>query len=468
MTDRSPWLVALSTANLLFLVAAAFLVRGRLESVDARLESLEHRAATTPKPKPERPDAGASGDLATRLQKLSDDAYTYYSELASDLHETKRTVKTIHATTKRIQQQLAAPGSPVGSWSLLPVGTPTAEGLAAYQRDAANAGVKVLPGRVEVRGFLNMSPWTTMPIEYFVTRFPVSGHETLLHVVGPATLDRLEESDLKGLVTAIYKGFVAAGFQQGSPSRLDPPAPGDKEQRPRWVAPTGDVVYVGVRYMLGGKLHVARATDWVIDPSTRSVLPQDAFRFVGSQRDDDFETGDEMLTAEAGGLVVSVYGNPNALVEITLESNLQNRYQYHHARIPKPAVLVLADGRGHLEGTRDRARNALVLQALEKGGERRPIEKAPVLLGRGTDGAPVEVPFTKVASGWEVVHAALAKGEWKVRVETPDGPTESTGFEPLYVDLLFSKTPIEPEGDGAAPMAPIVLPEDLPAGTGTR
>ena len=39
---------------------------------------------------------------------------------------------------------------------------------------------------------------------------------------------------------------------------------------------------------------------------------------------------------------------------------------------------------------------------------------------------------------------------------TIDGqPVETTGFDPLYVDLIFSKTPIVPEGDGALPLKAI-------------
>lgn len=490
MNDRSPWLVALGTANLLFLVAAAFLVRGRLERIESRIDGVEAkkeprrdappRSATGPTRGGAVEGSATDGDAAAppaaggatdaevlkRLAKLSDDAYDYYDRLAADVHEIKRTGKQVDANVRRMKSFLTAPGQPAGEWALFPADKPlTPEATEIYRRDAAGWGVKVEEGRVEVRGFLNMSPWTTMPIEYFVTRWPEAGHETLLHVLGPAPVDdALTPDRLKGLVTSIYKGLVLAGFKQGAHSRLDPPAPGEPD-RPRWVAPTGDVVYVGVRYQLRGEVHVARATDWVIDPSTRAVLPEDAFRFTGSLRQDDHDSGDEQLTAEAGGIVVSVYNDPNAVLEIALASNLDNRYQYHHARIPKPALLRMKDG-ALLDCVRDRAANALTVTAREHDGKRTPLETAPVLVTRKAEGGePEEVPFQKTADGWRVVHPSMAKGDWRVRLGRGEAAVESTGYEPLYVDLILSKTPIVPQGDGAKDV-PVDLPADLPSGTG--
>lgn len=464
MNDRSPWLVALGTANLLFLAAAAFLVRGRLDHIETRLGRLEPK----PVPAPAKDAAAGAPDagLVQRLQKLSDDAYDYYDRLAADVHEIKRSTKQIDANVRRMKSFLTAPGQPAGEWALFPADKPlTPEATEIYRRDAAGWGVKVEEGRVEVRGFLNMSPWTTMPIEYFVTRWPEAGHETLLHVLGPAPLDdTLTPDRLKGLVTSIYKGLALAGFAQGTHSRLDPPGPGDPD-KPRWIPPTGDVVYVGVRYQLRGEVHVARATDWVIDPSTRAVLPEDAFRFTGSLRQDDHESGDEQLTAEAGGIVVSVYNDPNAVLEIAVPSNVENRYQYHHARIPKPALLRMKDGT-LLDCVRDRAANALTITAVEREGRRTPLETAPVLVTRAAEGgAPEEVAFTKTADGWRVVHPSMAKGDWRVRLGTGAAAVESTGYEPLYVDLIFSKTPIVPQGDGAKDV-PVELPSEMPVGSG--
>ena len=46
-------------------------------------------------------------------------------------------------------------------------------------------------------------------------------------------------------------------------------------------------------------------------------------------------------------------------------------------------------------------------------------------------------------------------------------PVESVGFQPLYLDLIFSKTPIVVQGDGALPVLPPELPADMPTGTGS-
>src|SRR5262245_9960024 len=465
MTDRSPWLIALATANFILLVVLAFFVRSRVVSVEERLDTQDAAAAGGRRGEPtnarrdaqpvsaqpedvsparspgqgreapsEEPKPGTLADVIARLQRISNDLYDHVQEDDSDHREFKRTLQQVSATVKKIHHSLSAPGTPSGEWLFekrntagKPVSKETVE---AYRRDAAGWGVSVDPvaGRAIVRGFLNMSPWTTMPIEYFITRYPESGHETLLHVVGPASLEEINQSPdkLRGLPTAIYKGMVAAGFVEGECARFDPPAPGDKDSKPKWVGPTGDDVYVGVRYTLGGQVHVARATDWVVDPDTKAVLPEMSFKFIGSQRQDDFQSGDEQVSAEAGGIIVSVYSNLHSLVEIALADNLENRYQYNHARIPKPAVLRLGKDGPLLEGVRDRAKSSLTLKTIERDGKPSPIESAPVLLGRTPNGDEVELAFKKNADGtWTVTSDALAKGEWKVRADVDGKPVET-------------------------------------------
>jgi len=469
--SRTAWIVGLTTATLAFLVAAAWFFRARLDGIEERLARPATAARGTPgagaRGTSEEPAAapGTPEDLARKVQKLSDDSYDYYMDVARDLHEAKRTLKQLNSAVRRLQQQLAEPGMPSGSWALAEQGKPlTPEVLEAYRKDAEGWGVTVSPGQVVVRGILNLSPWSTMPIEYFVTRWPESGHETLIHVVGPAPVDEALTGDrLKGLLTAVYKGMVAAGFTEGSGASLKPPAPG--ESRPRWEPPTGDVVHVGVRYELGGRVHVARATDWVVDPSTKSVLPADAFRFTGSGRQEDFETGDEQLSAEASGILMSVYFSPNTLVEVAVPSNVENAYQYNHLRIPKPARLAL-EGGGTLDAVRDRARSALRVLALAREGRRELLAKAPLLVVRGEDGNDREIPFERVEDGWEVRDEALGKGEWRVSAVVDGEARRTVGFEPFYMDLVLSKAPIVPEGEGAKPLEAIVLPEEIPTGTG--
>ena len=86
--------------------------------------------------------------------------------------------------------------------------------------------------------------------------------------------------------------------------------------------------------------------------------------FVMRTRGEDPNTGEDVLSAEALGLLVSVWPTYTALVEVALESSRRNDYTYAFERIPK----------------------------------------------------------------------------------SEDG-------KDLFLDVIFSKTPIEPEGDGALPLA---------------
>ncbi len=470
MNDRSPWMLALSTANLLVLLAGAFLIRTRLadleSTTDRRLAALEAQGRRTPPSAAKEPAPGDEGgpaslqDVSRKVGKLGDDLYDYYTEIMGDLHELKRTGKQTQSATRSVLQALAKDGQPLGTWGLAPPGDALGEpALAEYRNHAEMYGIKVSPGLVEVRGFLNMSPKTYMPIEYFVTRWPENGHETLVHVTGPVKVDgNLSADRLRGLPTAIYKALVVAGFKQGESTGMDASDP----EHPKWVAPTGDTVYVGVRYALRGKTHVARATDWVVDPKAGGVLPEDCFRFTGSRRVEDFETGDEMLSSEASGLVVAVYERLPALVEIAAPSVLAGDYRYNFARIPKPVVIVLDRGAARLDAERARDTGTVRIHAIERAGAWTPLPTAPTLLLDVEGGPPREVAFHKAEDGtsWDATDPAIKTAlGWRVRCTVDGKPVESTGFEPLYLDLLFSKTPIVPEGDGALAIAPI--PSDV-------
>lgn len=396
----------------------------------------ERPAEGFPPPKPE-PDADAPDPLASRdplvkldallkaHQELSDNLYEYYSDMLGDLVAIKREIRQLKAGLRNVSQALAAgrPGGLSLGWGLAPARQPLGGEVAkAYVEDAKRFGIEVEPGRVTARAMLNMSPNEAMPIEYFITRFPESGHETLVHLVGAGTLGDADHDplkDLRGLSTALYKALVAAGFREGEGSRVEEPArpavaevpagegepagegvpAGEGEPSgeggagtgvpreptpPVLVLATGDTIYLYVRYTLDGQVHVARATDWVLDPSTGSVLPEDCWRFTGSRRIPDPETGEEMLAAEMGGLLVSVWPNASALLEVALASAVNNDYRYHHARIPKP---------------------------------RRP------------EGAPADQPIP-----------------------------------PLALDLIFSATPLPLQGDGARPLPAPTPP--APAGAG--
>jgi hypothetical protein len=406
-------------------------------------------------------------ELSKDVAKLSSDVYDYYIDDSKDLHELQRKVEQLRTILRNIGSQGSKAGGPIGSWGLPSLTAPTKDQVDRCRRDAEGAGVRVADGRVEVRGYLNMSPNRTMPIEYFVTRWPESGHETLVHVIGPTPFPDLSQERLKGLPTAIYKGLVAAGFQQGEGSRFEME---DDPRQAKWVPPTGDVVYLGLRYRLHGKTHLARATDWVVDPRAKAVLPADCWRFTGSRRIEDSDTGDEAIAAEDSGMVVSVYHDPRTIVEIADPSNLRDDYQYNVARIPKPTTMLAGDEGWRVDVVRDWEKGTLTVSPPPDGERVAKPAKAPVLVIQ-TSAGETEVPFRAVegrSDAWVATAEELKTPghEWHVRMEVEGKAVETTAWEPLYLDLVFSKTPIVPEGDGAAPMEPVVVDTGVEPGTG--
>lgn len=282
--------------------------------------------------------------IIKRIQVIEDDSYDTYNEIAMDLLQIKKELGRVKGHVRRIIKGLGSSGSGAFAPDLPPADKPLDDEMRRKLTDqAAQLGVMVEEGKVTVRGFLNLAPNTTMPIEYFVARFPEASHETLVHIVGNKTPEQVNADPygaLSGLPTALYKGLLAAGFAQGRPGHPDP----DSNPRdPVWVLPTGETLYLYVRWEHEGTTHLARATDWIIDPSTKDVLPQDCLRFTGSMRFEDPETGDEALMTERSGLMVSVWPNRTALIEVALESAAANNYQYNFSRIPKVKEQLMLD-----------------------------------------------------------------------------------------------------------------------------
>ena len=72
-------------------------------------------------------------------------------------------------------------------------------------------------------------------------------------------------------------------------------------------------------------------------------------------------------------------------------------------------------------------------------------------------------PDPATPGAWTVEDEALRSGvAWRVRAKVGERDLDSQGFEPMYLDLVFSKTPIVPEGDGAKPLEPVELPKNEP------
>jgi hypothetical protein len=328
-------------------------VRGRLDHVEQEVAAV--RTATERPPAAPLTGGGKKGQgevnpletkdpvvkldwLIEKLEEVDDNAYEYYNDTAQELYQTKRDLTRLRAVVLRILQGLRTSGDFPGMAPDLPepqepISAETAE---KYRAEAERYGIRVEPGRVTARGLLNASQDKAYPIEYFMTRFPDAGHETLVHLIGSARVEDFSEPpfpDLGGLCTALYKALLAAGFSEGEPSHPDPESP--DPQTPRWVLASGDKVYLYVRYEEDGQENLARATDWVIDPTTGAPLPEDSFRFTGSTRVEDPNTGEPILLAEPRGFLVSVFPDHAALIEVALETALKNNYQYNWSRLPK-------------------------------------------------------------------------------------------------------------------------------------
>ncbi len=328
-----------------------------LSEVRNRLSRVEREVAAAPVAAPpadlpaDAPAADGKGPLQTKdlrkkldwliekLEEVDTRVYEGVVDLEQTLYQQKRQLDNIQRVTKRILEGLRASGDFQGFVSSLPEPKKplTIEQRKEYKAEAQRFGIEVEDGRVTARGLLNGAQDKAYPIEYFMTRFPDAGHETLVHLMGTAKLEEFQEPpfpDLAGLCTAFYKAMLAAGFEQGEGSHFarEPTGPDDV---PPWVLATGDTVYVYVRYEEKGETKLARASDWIIDPATKSPLPADAFKFTGSLRVEHRETGDEMLLAEGRGFLMSVYPDRAAMIEVALESARSNNYLYNWSRLPK-------------------------------------------------------------------------------------------------------------------------------------
>lgn len=351
--------LSFTVATFVAVIGVVLFLRGMNDRIGDVERAVEQQAplergrppGATPRPGPETAaaaDEGTDAALASkdamaklnhlikRIQVLEDDSYDTYNEIAMDLLQIKKELGRVKGHVRRMIKGLGASGNAGFAPDLPAPDAPLDDAARRKLTDqAAQMGVRVEDGKVTVAGFLNLAPNTTMPIEYFMARFPEASHETLVHIVGNKTPEQVNADPygaLAGLPTSLYKAMLAAGFKEGTSGHPDPDS---NPQDPRWILPTGDTVYLYVRWENEGQTHVARATDWILDPSTKDVLPHDCLRFTGSMRFEDPETGDEALMTEQSGLMVSVWPNRTALIEVALESAAANNYQYNFTRIPK-------------------------------------------------------------------------------------------------------------------------------------
>lgn len=322
-------------------------VRQRLSKVERDLQA---REAVEPQPK--RPAAGTADPLATKdvqkkldwmiekLEEVHTQVYEGVIDLESELYQVRQDLGRVKIRVSRILEGLRASGDFAGFQSTLPEAKKplSVEERKAFKAEAEQWGMKVKDGIVIARGLLNGEQDRKYPIEYFMTLYPHAGHETLVHLLGNAKLEDWAEPpfpDLKGQVTALYKALRAAGFVEGKFSHPER-EPKEPFERVPWVLASGDAVYMYIRWQdADGTSVFARATDWILDPKTEQVLPEDCFKFTGSMRVEHRETGDEMLLAEARGFVVSAHPDRAALVEVALESVIGGHLAYNWSRLPK-------------------------------------------------------------------------------------------------------------------------------------
>ena len=177
-----------------FAVSALIVAIGGFFAVLNRLDTLQRGDGEAPQGRPpsvipaETPAARPVGDrqdpfesrdplvkldyLIERIEETNDEFYEYTLDTGRDFHELKREVRQLKNTLKQVVQGLAVgPGAAARiGWGLSPKGAPIDEATAKAYVDAAKEfGIEVKEGEVRVRGFLNMSPNTEMPIEYFMT-----------------------------------------------------------------------------------------------------------------------------------------------------------------------------------------------------------------------------------------------------------------------------------------------------------
>jgi len=161
-----------------------------------------------------------------------------------------------------------------------------------------------------------------VPLEVFACIKNTKEHEAILSV------------DVKA--AAVHAGLLAAGANPGHPARWDP----------KYTPPSGTEIEITVVWKdADGKLHSARAQDWVYDTQKKAPM-QYPWVFAGSGFFVDPDTGQRYYLAE-GGDFICLSNFPGAMLDIPIEStdaDASLMFQAYKERIPPrgtPVTVIL-------------------------------------------------------------------------------------------------------------------------------
>ena len=353
------WTLSILLATFLGVAALLFLVRGltaRVVDLEAQLarpksdSAANSNSPATPESAPdsmdgdeptdgnilENPDLAAKLNwLIEKLEEVEDANYEADTDIQDTLFNLERNDAKIITRLRRLGGSKNIPESGRAL---------TNEERAAALAAAAAQGIDVKVGRVSIRAVLNAYSLrrhgTKYPFELLAARYPSEkDYETLILVVGnrtPEDLQQVRYAESKAATLALYMAMRAAGFLEGEGTRVDPAS--EDPKKPNILLASGDVVYMYARYKYKDKVYIERINDWLTDGETGEALPADAFRFTGSPRTEDSETGDQTVVAALTGTIASQYPNPRSLIEIAHRGALKVAVGFSAAAIPRPLI----------------------------------------------------------------------------------------------------------------------------------
>ena len=160
-----------------------------------------------------------------------------------------------------------------------------------------------------------------VPLELFACLRNTKEHEAIICLFGKAQW--------------IHAGLVAVGAEPGSTAHF----------HPKFTPATGQVVEIELRWRDGGKVHKARAQEWVRNSQTKKAMTEH-WLFSGSGLWTHPETKQRFYQAE-GGDVICLSNFPGAMLDVDIRSSSVNEdlsYEAFAANIPPkgtPVTLIL-------------------------------------------------------------------------------------------------------------------------------